>query len=126
MMYPILCKVRYESLHELLADRGLWKQIAFSVFVNWIVAPFLMVGITLASFCAVDPMANFSLSKLGLAWAFLPDKSELRVGLILVGLGRCIAMVRTAAANLHSLMACSLTFPPPLSENNSTDPPSSR
>ncbi|KAH8742391.1 sodium bile acid symporter family-domain-containing protein [Diaporthe sp. PMI_573] len=72
MMYPILCKVRYESLHELLADRGLWKQIAFSVFVNWIVAPFLM---------------------LGHAWAFLPDKSELRVGLILVGLGRCIAMV---------------------------------
>jgi len=72
MMYPILCKVRYESLHELFAHRGLWKQIAFSVFVNWVVAPFLM---------------------LGLAWAFLPDKSELRIGLILVGLGRCIAMV---------------------------------
>ena len=59
MMYPILCKVRYESLHELLADRGLWKQIAFSVFVNWIVAPFLMVGITLASIYTVDPTANF-------------------------------------------------------------------
>ncbi len=43
MMYPILCKVRYESLHELFSRRGLWKQIAFSVFVNWIVAPFLMV-----------------------------------------------------------------------------------
>ncbi|KAK6821278.1 hypothetical protein PG987_015678 [Apiospora arundinis] len=72
MMYPILCKVRYESLHEIMSHRGIWKQIAFSVFMNWIVAPFLM---------------------LGLAWAFLPDKGELRAGLILVGLGRCIAMV---------------------------------
>ncbi|CEJ92474.1 Putative Arsenite resistance protein arsB [[Torrubiella] hemipterigena] len=72
MMYPILCKVRYESLHELLSKRSMWTQIAFSVIVNWIVAPFLM---------------------LGLAWAFLPDKSDLRIGLILVGLSRCIAMV---------------------------------
>ncbi|KAJ0117756.1 Arsenical-resistance protein Acr3 [Diaporthe amygdali] len=72
MMYPILCKVRYESLHRVLAHREIWKQIAFSVFVNWIVAPFLM---------------------LGLAWAFLPDEDGLREGLILVGLARCIAMV---------------------------------
>ncbi|KAI5461006.1 sodium bile acid symporter family-domain-containing protein [Mariannaea sp. PMI_226] len=72
MMYPILCKVRYESLHEILSQRGIWKQIFFSIFINWIIAPFLM---------------------LGLAWAFLPDKPELRVGLILVGLARCIAMV---------------------------------
>ncbi|KAI1021562.1 hypothetical protein LB505_000337 [Fusarium chuoi] len=72
MMYPILCKVRYESLHEIFSQRDVWKQILFSVFINWIVAPFLM---------------------LGLAWAFLPDKPELRIGLILVGLARCIAMV---------------------------------
>ncbi|RGP72486.1 arsenical-resistance [Fusarium sporotrichioides] len=72
MMYPILCKVRYESLHELFSHREMWKQICFSLFINWILAPFLM---------------------LALAWAFLPDKSELRTGLILVGLGRCIAMV---------------------------------
>ncbi|KAK7598584.1 hypothetical protein V3481_000207 [Fusarium oxysporum f. sp. vasinfectum] len=72
MMYPILCKVRYESLHELFSHRDMWKQICFSIFINWIIAPFLM---------------------LALAWAFLPDKSELRTGLILVGLGRCIAMV---------------------------------
>ncbi|KAI0967071.1 sodium bile acid symporter family-domain-containing protein [Xylaria arbuscula] len=72
MMYPILCKVRFESLVEIFAHRGIWKQIGFSVFMNWIVAPFLM---------------------LALAWATLPDQPDLREGLILVGLGRCIAMV---------------------------------
>lgn len=44
MMYPILCKVRYESLADILKHPGLWKQITFSVLVNWIVAPFLMVS----------------------------------------------------------------------------------
>lgn len=44
MMYPILCKVRYESLHKLLAHRDMWKQIAFSLFINWVVAPFLMAS----------------------------------------------------------------------------------
>ncbi|KAL3423138.1 arsenical-resistance protein [Phlyctema vagabunda] len=72
MMYPILCKVRYEVLHLVFRKREIWIQIGFSIFVNWIVAPLLM---------------------LGLAWAFLPDKSGLREGLILVGLARCIAMV---------------------------------
>lgn len=72
MMYPILCKVKYETLHHVFKERAIWVQIAFSIFVNWIIAPFLM---------------------LALAWAFLPDKSGLREGLILVGLARCIAMV---------------------------------
>ncbi|RFU36146.1 hypothetical protein B7463_g229, partial [Scytalidium lignicola] len=72
MMYPILCKIKYETLHHVFNKRAVWTQIAFSIFVNWIVAPFVM---------------------LGLAWAFLPDKPELRDGLILVGLARCIAMV---------------------------------
>ncbi|KAI1430926.1 arsenical-resistance protein ACR3 [Xylaria sp. CBS 124048] len=72
MMYPILCRVRFESLVEVFSHRGIWKQIGFSIFVNWIVAPFLM---------------------LALAWATLPDQPDLRAGLILVGLGRCIAMV---------------------------------
>ncbi|KAH0030512.1 arsenical-resistance protein, partial [Aureobasidium melanogenum] len=72
MMYPILCKVKYETLHLAFKEKKLWVQIGFSIVMNWIVAPFLM---------------------LALAWAFLPDRSELREGLILVGLARCIAMV---------------------------------
>lgn len=72
MMYPILCKVRYETLHLLLKTKALWKQIAISFVLNWIVAPLLMVG---------------------LAWAFLPDRENLREGLIFVGIARCIAMV---------------------------------
>ncbi|KAF1825628.1 arsenical-resistance protein ACR3 [Dissoconium aciculare CBS 342.82] len=72
MMYPILCKVRFETLHLLMRSRELWKQIAISFGLNWIVAPLLMTG---------------------LAWAFLPDRQGLRDGLIFVGVARCIAMV---------------------------------
>lgn len=72
MMYPILCKVRYETLHLLLRSKQLWIQLLFSFVLNWIIAPFFM---------------------LGLAWAFLPDRSGLREGLIYVGIARCIAMV---------------------------------
>jgi ACR3 family arsenite transporter len=72
MMYPILCKVKYETLHLLLRERKLWIQIGISFVLNWIIAPLLM---------------------LGLAWAFLPDRPELRQGLIYVGVARCIAMV---------------------------------
>jgi ACR3 family arsenite transporter len=43
MMYPILCKVRYETLYRIFQQRSLWLQIGFSVFMNWIIAPFLMV-----------------------------------------------------------------------------------
>ncbi|CAK1356736.1 Arsenical-resistance protein Acr3 [Cercospora beticola] len=72
MMYPILCKVRYETLHHLLKTRELWYQIGISFVLNWILAPLFMTG---------------------LAWAFLPDRRELRDGLIFVGVARCIAMV---------------------------------
>ncbi|OXV07254.1 hypothetical protein Egran_04977 [Elaphomyces granulatus] len=63
MMYPILCKIKFETLHLAFRHRPLWIQIGFSIVMNWLVAPFVM---------------------LGLAWAFLPDKSGLRDGLILV------------------------------------------
>lgn len=45
MMYPILCKVRFEILHRSFRTRALWVQVAFSVFVNWVIAPLLMVGV---------------------------------------------------------------------------------
>jgi hypothetical protein len=43
MMYPILCKVKYESLHHVFRQRAIWVQIGFSIIMNWIVAPLLMV-----------------------------------------------------------------------------------
>lgn len=72
MMYPILCRVRFESLHKILSEKQLYIQLGFSLVVNWIIAPFIMTA---------------------LAWAFLPDKTGLREGLIIVGIARCIAMV---------------------------------
>lgn len=72
MMYPILCKIRFETLHLLFKEKALWKQIALSFVLNWIVCPLLMTA---------------------LAWAFLPDRADLRGGLIFVGIARCIAMV---------------------------------
>ncbi len=62
MMYPILCRVRYESLHGLFAHRGLWKQLAFSIFVNWILAPFLMVLFPQFSRLWPSPRANLASS----------------------------------------------------------------
>lgn len=44
MMYPILCKVKYETLHKVFAHREIWVQLGFSVFLNWIVAPLIMVS----------------------------------------------------------------------------------
>ena len=43
MMYPILCKVKFEVLHTTFRDRRIWTQLGFSVFMNWIIAPLFMV-----------------------------------------------------------------------------------
>lgn len=48
-MYPILCKVKYETLHHAFRTRQIWIQIGFSIIVNWVVAPLLMVGLSPSS-----------------------------------------------------------------------------
>lgn len=57
MMYPILCKVRYETLHLVLRTREIWTQILFSVIVNWIVAPLLMVRPVTVSVAIVSALS---------------------------------------------------------------------
>lgn len=98
-MWPILTKVQYERLPSLLRSSHIYRQIGMSLFLNWIVGPFVCVIFCLWNRVTISNLWNQVM--LAIAWATLPDLPTYREGIILVGLARCIAMVCLNGSTVH-------------------------
>ena len=72
MMYPPLARVRYEDLKKVVTAKGSKTMLTESLTLNWVIGPLLMFV---------------------LAWVFFGAYPDLRNGIILIGIARCIAMV---------------------------------
>jgi hypothetical protein len=80
-----LTKVQYERLPAVFSTPNIWQQLALSIILNWVIAPFIM---------------------LGLAWATLPEKklASERQGVVLVGIARCIGEYMCVVECMRSMV----------------------
>jgi ACR3 family arsenite transporter len=72
MLYPVFCKVKYEELIQINKTKKYLQYLVVSMVLNWLVCPLVMAG---------------------LAWITLLDLPDYRIGVLLIGIARCIAMV---------------------------------
>jgi ACR3 family arsenite transporter len=76
MMYPPLAKADYSQLRTVF---GNWRVLGLSLVQNWLIGPTLMFGLAVVFFSGLVPG--------------LPARPEFFLGLVFIGMARCIAMV---------------------------------
>src|SRR6056297_2747691 len=76
MMYPPLAKADYSQLRAVFSN---WRVLGLSLVQNWVIGPTLMFGLAVIFFSGLVPG--------------LPARPEYFLGLVFIGMARCIAMV---------------------------------